>query len=138
MQVQVKKIGQRRCSIKNLARGFTLIEILLVIAIILTVGFLSAAFPPRFITQMAVRDAKDEFQSVLQKARAYAIAGREHSSWGAHYGNSVITLFKGDSYNNRDQSQDENTPINENISVSGFTETVFAQPGGKPGKPSPT
>ena len=118
-------------------KGFTLIEILLVIAIVLTVGFLSAAFPPRFIRQMAVRDAQDEFRSVLQKAQAYAISGRGHSSWGAHYSNSVITLFKGDSYDNRDQSFDENTNINEKVSISDFTEAVFVQPGGRPREAKP-
>ncbi len=118
-----------RCKV---SAGFTLIEILLVIAIVLTVGFLSSAYPLRLMSQMAVRNSADEIRSVLWKAQTYALAGRGHSAWGVHYSNSALTLFKGDVYNNRDQSLDEKTALDEKVVVAGFTEAVFTTPGGKP------
>jgi len=116
----------------KISAGFTLIEILLVIAIALTVGFFSAAFPLRLISQMSVRDAREELRSELEKAQVYAIAGRGYSPWGVYYADSVITLFKGDSYSARDQIFDEETAINEKVSISGFTQAVFTIPSGKP------
>jgi len=117
---------------KFIVKGFTLIEIMLVIALVLTVGFFSTAFPLRLMSQTAVRDSAEEFKNVLWKAQAYAIAGRQHSSWGVHYGNSVVTLFKGNDYNNREQSFDEKTTIADRVSVSGFSDTIFSIPGGRP------
>jgi Tfp pilus assembly protein FimT len=118
-------------------RGYTLIETLLVIAIVITVGFFSAAFSSLMIPRMAVRDAGDQLKSVLRKAENYTISGRLDSSWGVHYADSVITLFKGASYAGREDSFDERTGINERISVSGFTEVVFVRPGGRPAEALP-
>jgi prepilin-type N-terminal cleavage/methylation domain-containing protein len=113
-------------------KGYTLIEILLVIAIVLTVGFLSAAFPVRMIHRAEIQDASQELRGALEKARAYAMAGRKNSAWGVHCAEAKIIFFKGDSFAGRDQSFDEMTEINEHISVSGFSETVFLLPGGRP------
>lgn len=111
-------------------KGFTLIEILLVIAIVLTVGFFSAAFATRLIPQMAVRDAQAQLKSVLRKAEAYSFSGRGKADWGVHYDNSVITLFRGNSYAQRDPAFDEQTQVHEKVSVANFSEVVFARPGG--------
>ena len=112
--------------------GFALIEILLVIAIILTIGFFTTVFPLRLIAQMSVNDTRDELKSELKKAQSYALAGRGHSPWGVHYGNSTITLFKGDSYANRDHGFDEEINLDEEITISGFTQAVFTIPSGRP------
>jgi len=120
---------------RKISAGFTLIEVLLVIAIVLTVGFLSGAFPTRMIRQSAVTDAAEELKGALYKAQVYSLSGKQNSSWGVHFSHSNMTLFKGDSYASRDASSDENTSINENISVSGFSEAVFARPEGKPQAP---
>lgn len=109
-----------------------MIEILLVIAIILTVGFFSGIFPLQMISQTAVNDASNVIKTVLWKAETYALAGREHSAWGVHYNNSAVILFKGGDYGNRDASFDEDTKINERIQVSNFSDIVFGIPDGKP------
>lgn len=116
-------------------KGFTLIEILLVIAIVLTVGFLSSAYPLQLISQTVVNNSADEMKSVLWKAQAYAMSGRAHSAWGVHYDSFAMTLFKGDSYNNRNQSFDEITNIDDSVSVSGFEDAIFMAPGGRPQAP---
>lgn len=126
--IYLKTIRRRR----KVSAGYTLIEILLVIAIILTVGFLSTSFPARLIHHSEIMDAFEELSGALEKARFYAISGKKNSAWGVHYGNSAITLFKGDSYSGRDRSFDEVTGINRHISVSGFNEMVFIRPGGRP------
>lgn len=112
--------------------GFALIEIMLVIAIVLTVGFFAGAFPLRLILNSEVQDAASEFRGIFYKAQAYALSGREHSAWGVHYGAATITLFKGDSFANRDRNFDEAVKINDKISVAGFSETIFSRPGGRP------
>ncbi len=112
--------------------GYTLIEILLVIAIVLTVGFLSLAFPVRMLRQAEINDAAEQLRGALTKARTYALSGKENSAWGVHYASPAITLFKGDSYSGRDRSFDEATQINEKVSISGLSEIVFRRPGGLP------
>lgn len=115
-------------------RGFTLIEVLLVIAIVLVVGFFSAAFPIDFMSRMSVRDAQSGISAVLRKAQMYALSGREKSAWGAHYdsGTATVVLFSGSSYSNRNNDLDEIIEINENIFVSDFDDVIFQSPGGVP------
>ena len=117
---------------KKSCGGFTLIEIMLVVGIILIVGFFSAAFSTRMIPQMAVSSTADIFRSVLGKAQVYAISGREYSPWGVHYENHMITMFKGDSYAMRNTNFDEKTKIDEMVEVSGFADNIFALPNGMP------
>ena len=115
-------------------KGYTLIEILLVIAIVLAVGFLSLAFPTRMLRQAQVSDTAEQLRGALNKARTYALSGKADSAWGVHYGNSTITFFKGENYAGRDQALDEETAFNENVSLSGFSEVVFEQPDGRPNR----
>jgi prepilin-type N-terminal cleavage/methylation domain-containing protein len=116
-------------------KGFTLIEVMLVVGLTLAVGFLATSFSGRFMAQSAVSDASGQFRSALSKAHAYSISGKLDSSWGVHYANSTIILFAGDSFGGRDIAHDEITQINTHINVSGFEEVTFVRPDGRPVQP---
>jgi len=113
-------------------KGFTLIEVMLVVGLMLAVGFLASSFSGSFMAQSAISDATSQFRSAFDEAHAYAVSGRQNSSWSVHYSGATITLFKGDSYDQRDPSYDEQTKINSHIDVSGLDEITFARPDGRP------
>lgn len=116
-------------------KGVTFIELLLVVAIVLTLSVLSAPFYSRFLTQNAVDNTSDQLIGSFRKAQLYAISSKKFSSWGVNYSSYKITLYKGSSYLTRDASFDENFSVNTNISVSfsaPSTDVNFARVTGLP------
>lgn len=107
--------------------GFSLIELILVVAVILTLGVLSSVFYSRFLNQNSVANVSDQFASQLRKAQTYAMAGKQNSSWGVKYTAGAITLFASSS-----SAFDETFSVNGNIGVSGFSQVIFAKATGIP------
>jgi len=107
--------------------GFSLIELILVVAIVLTLGVLSSVFYSRFLNQNSVANVSDQFASQLRKAQTYAMAGKQNSSWGVKYTAGTITLFASSS-----GAFDETFSVNGNIGVSGFSQVIFAKTTGIP------
>lgn len=119
-------------------RGFTLVEILLVITIMLTLSVPTAAFYGRFLTQNAVSNTVDQIAGSLRKAQTYAMAGKNGSSnWGVNFGAKTITLYSGNSYVTRTPALDEKFSVNTNVSVVGLTDLNFTRVTGIPAS-SPT
>lgn len=116
----------------NARQGFTLIEILLVIALISIIGAPTAVFYTRFIHQQAVRDASSLIKGKLIEARVSAMAGKARCSWGIKYQSHKLTLFCGDSFSERDPNHDARFALNSNLKISGFDEIVFSFPSGRP------
>ncbi len=80
------------------ARGFTLVEILLTILImILIAGVLFSAF--RSFTSRRILDgASAEVVSALSQARQDTLDSLADSSYGVHFGSGSVVIFKGASY----------------------------------------
>lgn len=116
----------------DLARGFTLIEIILVIAIVLIISVPTASFYSNFMYRSAVRDASDTLKGALGEARNAAMSGKAHCSWGVKYQSSSIIIFCGDSYSGRDSKYDTVFALNNKLDISGLDELVFAYPSGLP------
>ncbi len=121
-----------RINLKN-ERGFTMIEILLVMAIIAIVTTFSAVFYSRFLTQNAVANAADQVAGQIQKARIYAMSGKQNSNWGVSFTSPILTLYSGASYAARNPSLDEKFRINSNVSVTGLLDLNIARATGVPG-----
>ena len=86
--------------------GFTLIEVLLVMAIMAaTFLFSSLIFARRQpLTQLDV--ATSEMLAVLRQAQNQSLTRKASSSWGVYFDetdNSVFTLYAGNNYLNRSQ-----------------------------------
>ena len=65
----------------------------------------------------------------------YSMMGKynlTNTTWGVRYGSNTITLFLGSSYAARNSAFDETYTINPTVTVSGFTEIVFAKATGMP------
>lgn len=110
--------------------GFSLIEFILVIAIILALGALSSVFYSRFLNQNSVSTVSDQFASELRKAQIYAMAGKQNTNWGVKYNANTITLFAVTSV-----AFNETFTVNSNIAISGFSQIIFAKATGIPDIP---
>lgn len=116
----------------TLSSGVTIIELLIVILLISTIGLLSAPFYSRFLTQNAVENTKDQLVGSFRKAQVYSMMGRQNGTWGVRYGSNTITL-----YLSGNSAFDEIYNVNTNIAIGGFTEITFARITGLPSA-SPT
>lgn len=89
-------------------RGFTLIELILVIAIISIVATLSVPFIQIFQTSSDFYTHVDTITKTLRKARHLAVTGKNGSDWGVYFDNieKKIILFKGNNFAARDTNYD--------------------------------
>jgi len=107
-------------------RGITIIELLLVIAIISTLGIFSASFYARFLTQNAVENTQNQLVNSFRKAQIYSMMGKQNGTWGVRYTPNQITLYLvGNS------SFDEIFDLNDNVTVTTF-DITFAKITGLP------
>lgn len=113
-------------------KGFTFIELLLVISITLIIGSYSAVFFSRFISQNAVSNTQDQLTNQLRKAQLYAMMSKQNSNWGVNFSSNTITLYQGNSFATRNTAFDEVFTVNNSVTVSGLSDTNFARMTGIP------
>ena len=120
--------------VKQYNNGFSLIELILVIAIITIIASAAAPFYVRFVAQNSLEVSRDKLISTIRKAQSYAINGKDNSIWGFCMSGNDLRLFRtscsAPSYN-------EDFDLS-GISVSGLSETTFSGLPGKRGEPSNT
>jgi type II secretory pathway pseudopilin PulG len=112
--------------------GFTLIEVLLMVALIIAIG---AASLPTFLQPIFSRQTEavaSELAGSLKKAQSYSMVGKGGAQWGVAVRDGAIVLFQGDTYADRNSVHDESYVIPHGIDISGFDETVFARVTGRP------
>lgn len=112
--------------------GFSLIELLLALAIMMVVGTFSTVFYTRSLAQQSIDTTQDQVLGMLRKSQTYAANSRSGGAWGVRYSASTFTLFQGNSYATRTTALDENYSIPSSLSVTGLTEVVFAKSTGLP------
>lgn len=113
-------------------RGFTLIELILVVAIVSFIALLSSPFYSRFLMQNSVDNTRDQLTGSLRKAQIYSMMGKKGSSWSVNYSSNTITLYKGASFASRDPAFDEKFSVNPTVSITGMTDISFARITGLP------
>ena len=113
-------------------RGFTLFEILLVVSILGIIGMVSVVFSVRLLRSndlnIAVRHALNNIR--IAQTRAQLASG--NNPWGVHITSGSMTLFRGNSYVTRDQTQDAVTEFSQRITISGLQEVGFDVISGTP------
>ena len=118
--------------LKKLNKGFTLLELLLSIAII---GLLAGLSLPVYRTLMQKNDldiATTTIALSLRRAQVLSQAVDGDTTWGVNTQNNNIVIFKGTSYATRDATFDETFDVPTNVGLSGSTEIVFAKFTGLP------
>ena len=116
-------------------RGFTFIEFLLTVGIVLALASLASPFSGRFLLQDAVAETADRLALSLRNAQGFSLSGKDSSRWGVMIDGNSIVLFRGPSFAGRDISADRRIAIPQNVIVSGFSETVFDPVSGAPTTP---
>jgi prepilin-type N-terminal cleavage/methylation domain-containing protein len=114
----------------NRRHGFTLAEILIVIAISAAVLAFTLPVGFRFYRRQLVDDTSRSLIETLRRAHTYSVAGRNDSKFGLKViaASNTFVLFQGDSFASRVTSEDEiiSYPSTVNI-VATSTEIIFSK-----------
>lgn len=79
-------------------KGFTLIEILIVIGILLIVLFIGLSTLPAFNKKVELDTFTENIISSLSLSRAKTLSSKDEARYGVHFEQNKIVLFKGTDY----------------------------------------
>lgn len=117
-------------------KGFTLIELILVIAMLAIIGGMSVPFFQSFQVTSDLATYSDTVARTLRRAQAQARAGQNTDSWGVFFdtASNDITLFYGDDYDARDVTFDQTESFASSFTLSTdfFDEIYFTIFSGDP------
>jgi prepilin-type N-terminal cleavage/methylation domain-containing protein len=102
---------------KPKSAGFTLVELLIVVAIVAIVAGITFASFNKMRTQQALLGASEQVTTLLNQARAKTLAAEDASRWGVKLASTTVTLFKGSTYSS-------SAATNVVVSLTGVT--IFA------------
>jgi Tfp pilus assembly protein FimT len=116
--------------------GFTLIETLLVVGIIVVVFSFSVPYGLNFYKNQLVNETQINIIDALERARHSAILQKNDSNFGLalnkiENSNSYV-VFQGADYDNRVTDQDDIYPVISEVVFSGLGEVVFSKLTGLP------
>jgi prepilin-type N-terminal cleavage/methylation domain-containing protein len=111
--------------------GFTLVEMLVALAILTLLAGISASVWYSFRTQSGTNAASATIVEVMQRAELASEAMDNDSAWGVHIASSTVTLFEGASYASRTTSADLSFDL-AGATVSGLTDITFSKMTGYP------
>ena len=106
-------------------RGFTLMETLLSIGVLLLIAALTMPVGVNFYQRQTVDEAAENLAANLRQARSQAVAGLDDDSYGLYLNNSGYTLFKGANYYDRMAADDVVITLDPGLKLTGTTEVVF-------------
>ncbi|GMR19180.1 MAG: hypothetical protein BMS9Abin34_310 [Patescibacteria group bacterium] len=113
-------------------QGLTLVELLVVLGIIVTIGAFLARDISQILAQSYYTNTVERVVRTLRTAQNYSFNGREGSSWGVHYEPGKLVLFKGTDYGSRDAAFDAETPVPLSVTLTGWNDLYFDRLRGLP------
>ncbi|MFH1188835.1 MAG: type II secretion system protein [bacterium] len=114
-------------------KGFSLLEMLLSIAIISLIGGLSLPIYYSFQARNDLDLATDVITQVVRRAEILSRTMTYDDGWGVYITSGTATLFKGSDYTSRDTSYDEISSIAPSVQISGgAVEITFIKMTGNP------
>jgi len=112
------------------ARGFSFIEVILVVSIVAIMSLMGTVFYSRFLTQNAVANATDHMISQLRKAQIYSMEGKQSGgNWGV---NHTVSPKQLQFFLQGNTAFNENYSINSNITISPVFNVLFTHYTGVP------
>ncbi|NQT50350.1 type II secretion system protein [Candidatus Kuenenbacteria bacterium] len=106
-------------------KGFTLIEITTVIAIMIIIAGVTIPFYTYFQTFSVLESSKSEVVQLIRLTQEKAKSGFNNSNHGVYFNSAQYTLYQGNSYADREQAQDQIHQLPQNIAFSGLGEINF-------------
>lgn len=113
--------------VKCRIRGFTLIEVLLSLALIGIIFGMAAPYYRTFQVRNDLDIATNTIVQSLRRAQILSQAQYGDMNWGVYVQSGSIIIFKGPSYVLRDINYDEVFDLPSSIDSSGITEVVFSK-----------
>lgn len=117
---------------KPLALGFTLTEMLLVVAMITIISGVSMPLYLRFNNTNQLDAAESILVQDLYQAQSFSRNQSRDSGWGVAINGQVITLFAGSSYAARNTAFDVTYTVPSNVSLTGSSSIVYTKLYGLP------
>ena len=112
-------------------KGFTLLEILISIAVISVISVLVVSGFSSFRESAQLNEAQSQILGVLRDARNRTLSSEKNTQYGVHFETSQIVLFSGSSYSFGLTSNEPHLfpPITRisSISLGGPVDIVFAR-----------
>lgn len=113
-------------------KGFTLVELVIVIAIISLISVITITGYYIWKTQNELDIAQILIVNSFKRAQLMAESVSNDSGWGINLQTGKATVFEGDTYLTRNTSSDINIDLPQSISYSGLNEVVFSKVFGIP------
>lgn len=116
-------------------RGFTVLEILIVITVFVVMAGIVTVSLSRYTRAQAVTGAATALVSELEDARSRTLASRGGVQYGVHLEDGSITLFRGETYD-PNSAQNEVTSLDPRVTLtpslaSGGADIVFERLSGE-------
>ncbi len=131
--MNILKNNARICSSQ---RGFTLLEVLVVMSIMIALTSISISTYISMRDKQSVQKDADSIVSVLQKAQSMSSNRKNDSAYGVKFASSTVTVFSGSTYDTGNvistYTLEKNVKINTIILSSNGTEVDFMKITGNP------
>ena len=114
------------------ARGFTFIELMLVIALVAILGVFIVPVGLSFYQSQLLGETSDGLVSALRHAQRFALTSTHDNAFGVFITADTYTIFEGSAYASRIVSEDVVFSIASTVTVSGLQEIVFSEMSGTP------
>lgn len=112
-----------------MTKGFTILELLIIIAMIAVLGAATVPFLSGFYLKTNLDTTKKMLVSSVRKAQNYAMDGKNGAVWGVCMSGTSLRVFQG-SCATPTVAEDYTVPAN--ISLTGLTTTTFSSGRGEP------
>lgn len=111
-------------------KGFTLVELIIVVSILATVF---GTVLPFFGSFQETTLLTTEMQNLVQHARraqSNAVSGKRNSDWGVQFTSTGTIVFAGSTFASRNTDLDQSHTFDLNVATSGSGEVVFVRQSG--------
>ncbi len=112
--------------------GFTYIEVLLTMALMIFIGIMASPFYGDFLFEQEVDVAVEELKASFSQARWQSMMGKKGTAWGVTLDGQQIVLFSGDTYGSRNEALDQRFTLHDRVNMTGLNEVIFERRTGRP------
>ncbi len=119
-------------------RGFTLIELTIIIAVVLILSALVIPVTLDFYNSQILEKEVSSLENNLKTIQTWAMSEKDDSAWGIKFEpedkecEGCYVLFQGNSYQNRNAAYDEVFVLPSSMQTEGIGEIIFQKSSGKP------
>lgn len=115
-------------------KSFTLIEILIVVSLFVILAVMFVPLGIDFYHSRILEEETIALSSILERARSFALAGKENSDWGVKLDkeNAQYIIFKGSNCDTGESYQTFNLPSNVEIDEESIDCVIFERHTGNP------